>query len=267
MRYLKKKDFNRVQAFELGWSPIGKPFMTVHFYVVDGFCIDTGFRRMQNEAVSSVSQSQIHHILLTHHHEDHSGNAAVLNETLDAPVLGHPVTVEKMKRRFKILPYQHYAWGSAQPVEMQALPPTVQSDHIELHAIHTPGHSKDHTVFLEKKEGWLFSGDLFIAERIKYFRADEKMKAQIDSLKKICQYDFDCLYCAHNPQLHNGKQKLQNKLQYLEDIYGTVKGLHAKGLDLDEIIKKIGLRENYVMKCFCMGNLSMKNMVRSVFAD
>lgn len=267
MRYLKKKEFGRVQAVESGWSPIGKPFMTVHFYVVDGICIDTGFRHMQKEAVISLKQHPIHKIILTHHHEDHSGNAAVLNKAYNAPVLGHPVTVEKMKRLFKILPYQHYAWGAAQPVEMQGLPPTIQSDHIELHAIHTPGHSRDHTVFLEKREGWLFSGDLFLAERIKYFRADEKMKDQIDSLKKIRQYDFDFLFCAHNPQLQNGKLKLQNKLQYLEDIYGTVKGMHAKGLDLDEIIKNIGLRENYLMKAFCLGNLSMKNMVRSVFAD
>lgn len=267
MRYLKKKDLGRVQAFEMGWSPVGKPAMTVHFYVVDGICIDTGFRRMQKEAVVSVKQHQIDRIILTHHHEDHSGNAAALHEAFNVPVLGHPATVDKMQRRFKILPYQHYAWGSARPVEMQELPEAVQSGHIELHAIHTPGHSRDHTVFLEKKQGWLFSGDLFIAERIKYFRADEHMKDQIASLKKTCQFDFDSLYCAHNPQLQNGKQKLQNKLQFLEDIYGTIKGFQSKGFDRDEIIEKIGLRENYFMKYFSFGNLSMKNMVRSALAE
>lgn len=33
MRYLKQKYFGEVQAFELGWSPMGRPAMTVHFYI------------------------------------------------------------------------------------------------------------------------------------------------------------------------------------------------------------------------------------------
>lgn len=123
-----------------------------------------------------------------------------------------------------------------------------------------------YAVFLEKNEGWLFSGDLFIAERIKYFRADEVIKDEITSLKNVCQLDFDSLFCAHNPQPHNGKQKLKNKLHILEDLYGNVKRLHAKGLNLNAIIDELRLKENYVMKIFCMGNLSMKNMVRSLFA-
>jgi glyoxylase-like metal-dependent hydrolase (beta-lactamase superfamily II) len=262
---LKQKDFGEVQAYELGWSPMGRPAMTVHFYIMDGICIDTALRHMQKEVVNCIANHQVHTIVLTHHHEDHSGNAASLNKTLQIPILGHPQTIKKMQQPFSILPYQHYAWGSALPVAMETLPETVQSDHIDLKPIHTPGHSRDHTVFWEKNKGWLFSGDLFIAERIKYFRADEKMQDQIDSLKKVCQLDFDCLFCAHNPQIKNGKAKLQQKLQFLEDLYGRIKGFHAKGLGLNETVKAMGLKENYVMKTFCMGNLSMKNMVRSAF--
>lgn len=267
MRYVNIKNFGKVKAIELGWSPIGRPTMTVHFYVVDGLCIDTGFQHMQKEALASVNQNRIHHILLTHHHEDHSGNAARMHKLFKVPVLGHPMTVKKMKRRFKILPYQHYAWGSAQPLQMNTLPAAVQSDHIMLQPLHTPGHSKDHLVFFEEQKGWLFSGDLFLAERIKYFRADENMKDQIDSLRKASQLDFECLFCSHNPQLKNGKQKLLNKLQYLEDLRGTVMELHDRGMLANEIVKAIGLKENYLLKAICMGNLSMINMVRAVLAD
>jgi glyoxylase-like metal-dependent hydrolase (beta-lactamase superfamily II) len=181
--------------------------------------------------------------------------------------MGHPETVKKMQKPFRILPYQHYAWGSALPLEMEPLPANVQSDHIELIPIHAPGHSRDLTVFWEKSKGWLFCGDLFIAERVKYFRSDEKMKDQIESLRKITALDFDRLFCAHNPPLENGKAKLQSKLQFLEDFYGSVKELHASGLDIDAIINKMGLKENYIMKVFCMGNLCMKNMVRSACAS
>ena len=267
MRYLKTKDFGRVTAFELGWSPIGRPAMTVHFYIADGLCIDTGLHHMREAAVAAVNRLHIHRILLTHHHEDHSGNAARMKKLFNIPVFGHPMTMKKMKRPFKILPYQHYAWGSAQPLQMDTLPATVQSEHIELQPLHTPGHSKDHTVFFEENEGWLFAGDLFIAEKIKYFRADEKMQDQIDSLRKASQLDFECLFCGHNPQLKKGKQKLRKKLQFLEDLRGAVMQLHDKGMHQNEIVKAIGLKENYLLKAFCMGNLSMINMVRAVLAD
>lgn len=267
MRYCKSKDFGEVTAYELGWSPFGPPAMTVHFYVVDGICIDTAFQRMQKEAHACTAGHRLHTIVLTHHHEDHSGNAASLKKALDIPVLGHAETIHKMRQPFKIFPYQHYAWGAALPLEMGSLPESVPSDQIELIPVHAPGHSKDHTVFWEKNNGWLFSGDLFIAERIKYFRSDEKMKDEIDSLKKISALDFDSLFCAHNPQLKNGKAALQKKLQYFEDFYGRVQGLHGKGMDVNAIIREMGLKENYFMKAFCMGNLSMKNMVRSACAS
>ncbi len=267
MRYLKKKCFGEVKAYELGWAPVGRPFITVHFYIVDGICIDTAQQHMQKEVVELVKRHSVHRIILTHHHEDHSGNAACLKKECAIPVLGHPETVKKMKHPFKIFPYQYYAWGPARPVKMEMLPKTVQSDHIHLQSIHTPGHSRDHTVFWEKNRGWLFSGDLFIAERIKYFRADEKMKDQIESLKKACCLDFDTLFCAHNPCIENGKIKLQKKLQFLEDVYGTVKRFHNQGLDMSETIEAIGMKENHMVKIFCMGNVSMKNMIRSAYSS
>ena len=55
MRYCKPKQFGDVQAFELGWSPFGPPVMTVHFYLVDGICIDTAQRRMQKEVENCIS--------------------------------------------------------------------------------------------------------------------------------------------------------------------------------------------------------------------
>ena len=80
------------------------------------------------------------------------------------------------------------------------------------------------------------------------------MKDQIESLKKITALDFDCLFCAHNPQLENGKAKLQRKLQFLEDFHGRIEGFFTKGLDVNAIINEMGLKENYFMKAFCMGN-------------
>jgi glyoxylase-like metal-dependent hydrolase (beta-lactamase superfamily II) len=168
-----------------------------------------------------------------------------------------------MRQKNPILPYQHYMWGASTPVSMLPLPVIIESDRFMLEPIHTPGHSKDHVVFYAKANGWLFSGDLFLAERIKYFRSDEHMKDQIASLKKIKALDFNALFCAHNPKPKNGKKSIANKLQFLEDLYGNVQRLWEKGLSLDDMTASIGLKEDYLIKMFCMGNVSMKNMIRS----
>ena len=146
---------------------------------------------------------------------------------------------------------------------MQPLPEIVESGTVVLKPIHTPGHSKDHVVFYEGKNGWLFSGDLFLAERIKYFRSDERMKDQIDSLKKINALDFKSLFCAHNPKPLEGKKWISNKLQFLEDLYGNIQKLWDQGFSIDEISRTIGLKETFMIKIVCMGNVSMKNMIRS----
>lgn len=263
MHLVDVKRYGPVTSCELGWSMFGRPSWTVRLYVVDGICIDTGQYHLRKQAMEFLAPYKIHQVVLTHHHEDHSGNAAALNATRHIPIFGHPLAVTKMLKKNRILPYQHYTWGASPPVRLQPLPQTVESNSLSLKPIHTPGHSKDHVVFWEESKGWLFCGDLFLAERIKYFRIDERMKDQIDSLKKILTLDFDALFCAHNPKPENGKRSLAAKLQFLEDLYGRIQQLWAQGLSLDDITQSIGLKETYSVKLICLGNVSMKNMIRS----
>ena len=115
--------------------------------------------------------------------------------------------------------------------------------------------------------GWLFSGDLYLAERIKYFRTDEKFLDQINSLKKVLELDFEILFCSHNPCLKNGKLKLKNKLQYLEDLYGRIRSLLQEGLSENAIIKKLRTRNDRVAKWLTLGNVSFTNMIRSAITS
>ena len=263
MRTINIQTYGPVTACQLGWSRVGRPAWTVYFYVVDGICIDTGQSRMRVPAMNFLENFHLRQVVLTHHHEDHSGNAAAIKEARRIPVYGHPVAVEKMRCKNKILPYQHYMWGASSPLRMQPLPEMIASERVVLKPMHTPGHSRDHVVYYEETMGWLFSGDLFLGERIKYFRSDESMKEQIDSLKKINALDFQSLFCAHNPKPAQGKKCISNKLQFLEDVYGKIHNLWQKGLSVDEIAGSVGLKESHLVKIICMGNVSMKNMIRS----
>jgi glyoxylase-like metal-dependent hydrolase (beta-lactamase superfamily II) len=267
MHIVNIRKFGKIEAFQLGYGPVGKPLMSVYVYIVDGVIIDTGQSHMQQYVIELLRNKQPHSILLTHHHEDHSGNAAALSQLHQIEILGHPLTAQKMSGKRKILPYQRYIWGKSGNAIVKPYETAIESKRITLRPIHTPGHSKDHTVFLEEKKGWLFSGDLYLGGRIKFFRSDEKIYDQIDSLKKMHGYDFDSLFCAHNPCLKKGKPKLAQKLQFLEDIVGRVELLKEKGLSKKAVINRLDTKSDRWIKLMTMGNVSFANMVRSAYRD
>jgi glyoxylase-like metal-dependent hydrolase (beta-lactamase superfamily II) len=266
MRILKKHDFGDVRGWELGWSPAGQPLMTTICYRAGSVLIDTGLAHMRSEVLDLVEQERndIEAVLLTHYHEDHSGNAAALKTRFSLPVYGSAETARKLARPYRIFPYQHLMWGATKPLEVNPLPDVLEIGGLRLQSIPTPGHSRDHMVFLVPERGWLFSGDIYLSHHIKYFRADERIDDQIRSLEKVRGLDFDALFCGHHPQPEKGKDRIIQKLQYLEDFYGSVAALAEKGLNPTEVMKALGLKEVSMIKWICFGNVSMKNMVRSV---
>lgn len=263
MNIVKKIKFGDIEGYQLGYGPIGKPLMSVFLYVIDGIVIDSGQSHMRRYIVEQLRGKSLEQLLLTHHHEDHSGNAAAIGNALGIPIFGHPLTVKKMRKRFRIQPYQHIIWGRSQPASLLPLPTIIQSNRYRFRPIHTPGHSKDHTVFIVESEGWLFSGDLYLGDRIKYFRSDENIATQITSLKTILNYQFDSLFCAHNPAQTGAREHLKRKLDYLENICGTVRELGEKGLSENEIVQKMDKGNDRWVKCITLGNASFANMIRS----
>jgi glyoxylase-like metal-dependent hydrolase (beta-lactamase superfamily II) len=263
MNLVKTRHFDDVEMIQLGYGPVGPPLMSVFLYVLDGLIIDTAQHHMAKAVERLLGEKSLDRILLTHHHEDHSGNAAMISKRHALPVMGHPLTAEKLHSGFPIRPHQRLVWGKAPAVNVTPLAGAIETDHFKLEPVYTPGHSKDHTVFFEKQRGWLFSGDLYLAERIKFFRTDERFGDQIDSLKKLMHLDFDILFCAHNPCLKNGKQKLKNKLQFLEDLYGRIRSLLQEGLSEKAIIRKLDAHSDRLVKWLTLGNMSFANMIKS----
>ncbi|MFZ5562493.1 MAG: MBL fold metallo-hydrolase [Thermodesulfobacteriota bacterium] len=267
MNIFKEKKFGPVTAWEAGFGPVGPPLMTVHVYLAGRVLIDTGQRHMRPVIVAALAGKRIETILLTHHHEDHSGNARVLAEQHGARVFGHSLAAEKLSAGYTIFPYQHLIWGKADPVTVEPLPPVIDAGGFELLPVHTPGHSRDHTVFLDRANGRLFSGDLYLGDRIKYFRADERFGDQLDSLRRVLALDFDWLLCAHRPCIGNGREHLARKLNYLEELQGEVRDLLAKGCGEREVILRMKEREVRMIKWICMGNVSFANIIRAIVRE
>lgn len=264
MRLFKTRRFNEITAYELGWSFIGSPLMTVYCYVFGDVMIDTAQSHMQREALRIVSRHDTRNVYLTHYHEDHSGNAGAFQKTGDMHIYGHALTKEIMAEPFKIFPYQKYIWGKATALDIEPLPERVETPLGEMEPVHTPGHSKDHTAYFLQDEGILFTGDLYLGDRIKYFRSDEDAVTQIESLKKVLSLDFDMLLCSHAPKKKQGKKHIRRKLDFLENLYGDILLLREKGLSEKQIFRSLKLKENYMAKLICFGDVSMMNGVRSM---
>ncbi len=263
MRLVKAHRFNPVKAYELGWSLFGPPLMTTHFYVIGDVMVDTGQSHMRKEALKIASVHRIERIYLTHYHEDHSGNTAAIVKNLDAMVCGHPGTAEMMAAPFNIFFYQKYMWGKAEPVKVETVPDIIETELGLMEPVHTPGHAEDHICYFLKDEGILFSGDLYLGDKIKYFRSDEDMGSQIQSLNKVLSLDFDALLCGHAPKQKNGKKHIRNKLNFLNDLYGNIIRLWEKGIPEKRILSILNLKEEYFIQSFCMGDVSMINGIRS----
>ncbi len=264
MRVCKAYEFDHgIKGFSLGWSLAGPPMMAVFFYLFDRVMIDTGQSRMAGESLDIAREHQVDRLFLTHHHEDHSGNGALIHNALGTEVFGHGLTRKKLEKPYKILPYQHYVWGKTTPLGVSPLPESMETGLGRMIPIHTPGHSRDHLVYFLPEKGVLFSGDLYLGDRIRYFRSDEDMGTQITSLKKVLALDFDLLLCSHNPRQSQGRHHIQRKLDFLETLYGSIIDLWEKGLSEVEIFKFLGLKEDYFIKYFCWGNVSLINGVRS----
>ena len=265
MQYLTSKTHDGVGMYRFGYSPIGKPFLSVYCYKLDDVLIDTAQRNCERKIITTFQDDIINKILLTHWHEDHSGNAETLANLHNADIYAPDQCLHQLKNGFKVLPYERFLFGEIRPVtrEIQPLPKEITTKNHRLIPVFTPGHSEDHTVFIEANEGWLFGGDLFVGVEIQIFRKGEKFWQQVESFKRVLEYDFDVIFCGHHPRLKNGRKWMQQKLQYFEDFGGQVKGLSEQGFSTKGIMKEMKLRENKLLNLLLSNDVSVAYMVEA----
>ncbi|MFC4553664.1 MBL fold metallo-hydrolase [Georgenia faecalis] len=88
-------------------------------------------------------------ILLTHAHDDHIDALGALQELVDAPAYLHPEDLVLWER----------VYPGTRPVREVADGDVITVAGIEIHALHTPGHSPGAVCYYAPALGALFSGD------------------------------------------------------------------------------------------------------------
>lgn len=268
MKTFRQHQYQGVSFGEFGYAKRGKPFINVRIYYLDGLIIDTGQSMMREEILTYLQDKKIEQILLTHHHEDHTGNVKVIYKAHEKPpVYAGEETGKLIQTSFPIKTYQKNSSGPIDAFsETLPLPETIQTSKYILESIFTPGHSHDHYAFYERSQGWLFSGDLYLG-KIKFMRNDENIADMILSIRKVLELDFEVLFCAHHPRLENGKKHMQAKLDYLEDYWGTVLKLHKKGMKPVRILKEMNIPRMWMTYFMTGWDVSPLHMVNSVIEN
>lgn len=243
-------------------SYFGRRLMPVYCFQVGDTLVDSGLSCLARPLQALVEKAAIRRALLTHHHEDHAGNAATLLQT-GVQVFGTELTARIVARGFPIHFYQHILWGAMAPASLKPLQSLVIGPH-EATVIPAPGHCDDQVVYHVPGQGWLFSGDAFIHEHVRAFRRDEDFAGTLATLERLLTLDFDVLFCAHRPRLTGGKEALRLKRQWLQDIEGQTRALHTAGASLSEINQRLAIGPRNGFNRLTLGDVSSENMIRSI---
>lgn len=262
---LQVKTIENVQLAR-GTVKLGNYQLNVYCFVTDGLLIDTGSKSLGRELEAFFTGQELDQVVITHHHEDHTGNAGFLQKQFGLPVYMRPEKIKVCQEKAAYPLYRQVFWGRRDPFQAEPVGNTLMSRTFAWEVLHTPGHALDHIALFNKDTGQLFTGDLYCGERTKVLLPEESIATIIASIKKVLSYDFTSLYCSHLGYVKDGRKALQRKLDYLYELQEKIVTLYREGRTIKEI-KKLIFPKKYPIELLSLGEWSQENIVRSIIKD
>ena len=212
----------------------------VHAFLVaadDGLTlIDSGTPKREQKFLRLVGDlkmqpSDVHSIVLTHHHADHMGSLAALKGATKAAIYAHAEDVPYIRgERLQPGPNRNGLGNRIMAMFMERManqkPDFVQVDSEVtdgqelpvaggLRVIHTPGHTPGHIALLQQSKRVLFAGDaaanLFgLRPPPSIFTADTEQAKQ--SLRRLAELEFDVACFGHGSVLKGAAHRRFRRL-------------------------------------------------------
>ncbi len=149
--------------------------------------------------LAAVAGETVTHILVTHHHSDHSPLAGPLKAATGAPIWGCAVTSLETAADSTVKTEAGHDLSFRPDVSI-CEGATIQGDGWTIEAIPTPGHTSNHICFALLEENALFSGDHIMGWSTTVITPpDGDMGAYFRSLDSIRARGFATLWPTHGP--------------------------------------------------------------------
>ena len=148
--------------------------------------------------LAAIDGERVSHILVTHHHADHSPLARALKERTGASIHGLAVASTPEQGDLKLeAGYDHFA-----PDITVHGGETIAGPGWTIEALHTPGHTSNHICYALHEENALFSGDHIMGWSTTVITPpDGDMGDYMNSLQAVKDRKFATLWPTHGPPI------------------------------------------------------------------
>ena len=231
---------------------------TASAYVVRGILIDCGFPSAHRDVAELVEREHPSALYVTHHHEDHAGNVELLAR-LGIPIAASAETLSKLRDPEPIRLYRRVTWGT--PVRLQSRTPTADGAGLEL--IAAPGHSTDHHVVWDPRDGTLFGGDLYLGVKVRVAHPSENPRVLARTLREVAALGPTRLFDAHRGFIEKPAPLLIAKADWTEETIAAIERRIVAGAPNSAIVRELFGGESmpgYVSG----GDYSRTNFVKAV---
>jgi glyoxylase-like metal-dependent hydrolase (beta-lactamase superfamily II) len=245
-------------------SLFGRPGYEVSAWAFAGLLIDSGPPTSASEIVAWCrAHPEVRQVVLTHHHEDHVGGAAALQEELGLPVYAPSLAVPILAEGLRMPLYRRAIWTMPRRFRAEPLGGWIEGDGCRLRVIPTPGHAMTHVCLFDEERRWLFSGDLYVHEKVRYLRRIEDAQEHLASLRRVLALEPRLLICDHAGILEHAGERLSRKIGFWEDLAGRARELRDQGLSTHEISHRLLGRDGFLAWA-SLGDFSHRNLIESL---
>ncbi len=243
---------------------MGRDLHHTSAFHVGGLLIDTGPPATAEEFADWCRGRGIEMIAITHHHEDHVGGAARLGHALGIPIHAPAPAIPMLAEGLRLPFYRMFVFhGRPRPFTAEPLPEAFTVGDLRFRAIPTPGHAFDHVCLFEENHRWLFSGDLYVHERVNMFRRIEDVWQHLDSLRRILALEPDLLICSQSGFFEDARGVLERKIRFWEDLGREARRLRDRGWSLRDITRTLLGREG-MRTYLSAGEFSKLRLIRGL---
>lgn len=268
-----------ITRIRMARSVLGRPLHEVSAFRIGDLLIDTGppptAGKLLEWCRDAMESSRLTRVVLTHHHEDHVGGAAALQDELGLPVLAPETAVPILAEGLRMPLYRRLVWGVPRRFRATPFDPdggdeiVVRLDRngdrstLRLRPVPTPGHAFTHVCLWEPERRWLFGGDLYVHPRVKYLRRIEEVWEHVASLRRALALEPELLICSHAGLIEDPAEALERKIAWWEGLAADARALRERGRGTRRITRRL-LGSEGLFYYFSLGDFSKRNLVRSL---